>query len=225
MKKLIIDWHKHTEDSDNDNLLYNLQKKFPNLLDFEIYDNCSNIHKINLEPNCKIERFKYSGGIFNDKFSIHSFENLKVLELKSIRKTSWIEKIIPIFHKHYDCNFKSLIKFAFDNLINHDIDLRIITNVVNNLKKIPSLKCFIFKCYSQISLKDYHNLIKNILSLKIKSIEFGINSYQNRRGYIFYEDEYTEKELKSLNEKIDFKYFQNIKIYKYYLKHDTSFYK
>ena len=74
-------------------------------------------------------------------------------------------------------------------------------------------------------MKDYHNLIKNILSLKIKSIEFGINCCKNHSGKKFFDDKYTEKELQSLYEKIDFKYFQNIKIYKYYLKHDTSFYK
>ena len=216
VKKLIIDWHCN---DNNDNLIYNLQKKFPNLLDIEIYDYNSNIHKINLEPNCKMERFKYSGGKFNDKFSIHSFENLKVLELKSIPKTSWIENIIPIFSKHYDCNFKSLIKFVFDNsnmksMRYHDIALRIITNVVNNLNKIPSLKCFIFKCYSQISLEDYHNLIKKVLSLKIKSIEFGINCRKNLWRNKYFKDEYTEIELQSLFEKIDFKYFENIKIYK-----------
>ena len=43
VKKLIIDWHKENND---DNLLYNLQKKFPNLTDLEIY-NCYQIKKIN----------------------------------------------------------------------------------------------------------------------------------------------------------------------------------
>ena len=50
-----------------------------------------------------------------------------------------------------------------------------INNIIRNIKKIPNLKFFIFKCYSNINEQEYNDLIKKLLKLKIKYIEFGIN--------------------------------------------------
>ena len=208
VQKLIIAWHKENDD----NLLYNLQKKFPNLVNLEIYDCGGSIQKINLESNCKIERLKYSRGY---QFSIHSFENLKELELKCFQDITINN--IPIFNDNYVNNFKSLVKFSFDNsnITTLKLDFNVINNIINNINKIPSLKCFIFKCWSVINKKDYRSLIKKILQLKIKSIEFGINSFYDYKGKFVCNDEYTELELKYLYENVDFKYFDNIKIFKF----------
>ena len=210
VKKLIIDWHIENDD----NLLYNLQKKFPNLTDLEIYDHYR-IKKINLESNLEINRLKYSGGFNYEEFSILSFENLQELELK--RCGNITKNNFHIFNDNYDNNFKSLIKFTFDNshIKSEKIDLKIINNIINNINKIPSLKNFIFKCYSSISKEDYKNLVKKILQLKIKSIEFGINSFYDYKGKIACNDEYTEFELKFLYENVDLKFFEKIKIYKF----------
>ena len=210
VKKLIIDWNIENDD----NLLYNLQKKFPNLTDLEIYDH-NRIKKINLESNLEINRLKYSGGFIYEEFSILSFENLQELELKCCGNIT--KNNIHIFNDNYDNNFKSLIKFTFDNshIEYEKIDLKIINNIINNINKIPSLKSFIFKCYSSISKEDYKNLVKKILQLKIKSIEFGINSFYCYKGKIVCNDEYTEFELKFLYENVDLKFFEKIKIYKF----------
>ena len=235
VKKLIIDLHKNKDD-DNDNLLYNLQKKFPNLTEIEIYD-YSIINKINLEPNCKIERLKYSRnfdimshGITEEEFinkninkeelkkvlAINLFENLKDLELRNITKIN-----IPFFNDICKYNFKSLTKFHLDNsnIKSAQIDLKVINNIIENINTMPNLKCFIFKCYSSINKKEYYNLVTKILKLKIKSIEFGINSFTEYDGFYGVKrvcnDEYSHDYLRLLYENVDFKYFDNLKIYKF----------
>ena len=68
VRKLIIHWINYKSD---EIILYNLQKKFPNLADIEIYtqfyDNSGNIHnnndqrlEIKMNPDCQIKKFKYS---------------------------------------------------------------------------------------------------------------------------------------------------------------------
>jgi hypothetical protein len=204
VNKLIIDFRIYFSSYNND--LYNLMKKFPNLTEIEIYDKYSCIEKLNLEST-KIERLKCSKSLFDayDKreISIISFEHLKYLELRNITEVN-----IPIFNVHYDNSFKCLIKFELDNshFYKEQIDLKVINNIIKNVNEIPSLKCFIFKCYSDINEKEYNELIKKVLKLKIKSIEFGINSFSKYK-------EYTEQELKSIYKDRDFKYIEKIKIY------------
>ena len=223
VKKLIIDFEKNVYGYNNGDEIYNLIKKFPNLTKIEIYDKYSHIKKINLEPNSKIERLKYSRGFYNRwaqyELSIINFEHLKDLELRNITKIN-----IPIFNEHFDNNFKSLIKFQLDNSNNpgEKIELKVINYIIKNINEIPSLKCFIFKCYSNINEKEYFELIKKILILKIKSIEFGINSFVKYRKKIYCNKEYTEHELKSIYEGVDFKNFENIKIYKFNASKITS---
>ena len=213
VKKLIIDFHKY-ENDDNDNLLYNLQKKFPNLTEIEIYD-YSPIKKINLEPNCKIERLKYlrcvqfGKKICNSQLDIYSFENLKDLELRNITKINF-----PLFDDNCKYNFKSLIRFHLDNSNNmsDQIYLKMIKNVIKNIKKIPSLKSFIFKCYSNINEREYNNLVKGISKLKIKSIVFAINRFNGANSNkIICNKEYTQNDLQLLYENKEFKCLDNNK--------------
>ena len=213
VKKLIIDFN----DFDDYKLLYILQKKFPNLTEIEVYDK-SNIRKINLEPNSKIERLKYSrldcyfkeGG----DISVHSLEFLKELELRNVTHIN-----TPIFDENYSHNFKSLIKFQLDNSNNPNelMDLKLINNMINNIIKIPSLKCLTFKCISNIEEKEYIDLIQKILRLKVKSIEFGIKGLMHRccSPKIPFNEVYEEKELLAFCQNIDFLYFEKIKIFKF----------
>ena len=216
VEKLIIDF-ENKYGYDNGDEIYNLLKKFPDLTKIEIYDTYSHIKKINLEQNSKIERLKYSSGFYNqrynDELSIITLEHLKDLELRNITKVN-----IPIFNVHYDNSFKCLIKFELDNshFYKEQIDLKVINNIIKNVNEIPSLKCFIFKCYSDINEKEYNELIEKVLKLKIKSIEFGINSFDKYK-------EYTEQELKSIYKDRD-KYIEKIKIYMFNSSWKTSIY-
>ena len=192
----------------NDNIIYNLQKKFPNLKEIEIYDH-SPIRRIDLKPNNKIERLKYSRDpclrmkCFNKKLIVDGFEHIKYLELKNVVNIN-----IPIFNGISEYNFPSLRKFHLDNSISGKIKLDNINNIIENTKKMPNLKSFIYKCYSIIEEKEYNNLVNKILKLKIKSIEFGINSFIRSK-------EYTEQELSFLYGNIELKYFENLKILKF----------
>ena len=218
VKKLIIDFHICPISDDNNDLLNNVQKKFPNITELEIYD-YSSVQKINLAPNCKIEKLKYSRCIYQgfEEFSIYSFENLKELELRNIYE------IQEQYNSNdFYSNFKSLVKFHLNNSnINIKTDKEFIKNIIENINKIPNLKFFILKCFSDIKEAEYIQLIKKVLELKIKSIEFGINSFikQKQREYskdkFICNKEYTEHELHSFCENIDFTYFENIKIYKF----------
>lgn len=220
VKKLIVDFHKEPFSHDNADLLNNVQKKFPNITELEIYDYAS-VQKINLASNCKLEKLKYSRCVYQDflELSIYSFENLKELELRNIYaiKTQYN-------NDDFYNNFKSLVKFQLNNSnINVETDLKFIKNIIENINKIPNLKCFILKCFSDIKETEYIQIIKKVLELKIKSIEFGINSFtkqlQKQKDYLkeklICNKEYTEHELHSFSENIDFEYFENIKIYKF----------
>ena len=213
VEKLIIDFHKSKND-DNDTLLYNLLKKFPNLKEIEIYD-YSPIKKINLEQNHKIERLKYLRvvkyweRICNSQLDIYSFEHLKDLELRNITKINF-----PLFDDNCKYNFKSLIRFHLDNSNNmsDQIYLKMIKNVIKNIKKIPSLKSFIFKCYSNINEREYNNLVKGISKLKIKSIVFAINRFNGANSNkIICNKEYTQNDLQLLYENKEFKCLDNNK--------------
>ena len=211
VQKLIIDFN--VINSQKDHLLYALQKKFPNLIEIEIYDH-SGIREIKLDKNSKIKRLKYFKCNSSNKISIPSFQHLKELELSNITQIR-----NAINNNNYYDNFKSLIKFQIDNSNKRILtDINLIKNIICNINRMPKLKCFILKCFADIKENEYNNLIKNILELKIKSIEFGINSFILRKDI---EDkyistyEYTEDELKSLYKNVDFKFFENIKIYKF----------
>ena len=218
VKKLIIDFRKSWLSNDNNDLLHNVQKKFPNITELEIYD-YTPVKKINLASNPKIEKLKYSRCFYEGflDLSIFSFENLKELELRNI----YIMKQ-QFSREDFYYNFKSLVKFQLDNSNKYvKTDIEFIKSIIGNINKIPNLKFFVLKCFSDIEEKEYIHLIKKVLELKIKSIEFGIKSFikqnqgENLIDKFICNNEYTEPELHSFSGDIDFKYFDNIKIYKF----------
>ena len=208
--KLIIEFLKSKYTYNNNLLLYNLQKKFPNLTDIEIYD-YSLIKKINLALNNKIERLKFSryfGNYYcNSPLVIQSFEHLKVLELRNITKIN-----MSIFTGicEYNINLK---RFHLDNSNNNSdqILLKDLQNLIKNIEKMPSLESFIIKCYSNINKKEYNNLVKEISKFKIKSIVFAINRFKGfeKTKKIVCNKEYTQNKAHFLYENEDFKYLDN----------------
>ena len=133
VRKLIIHWINYKSD---EIILYNLQKKFPNLTDIEIYtqfyDNSGNIHnnndqrlEIKMDPDCQIKKFKYSETYIKKnkdstnkgittKFLIQSYENLEQIIFGCIENSLKLEKTLPIFSENCNYIFKSLTKFEIN---------------------------------------------------------------------------------------------------------------
>ena len=141
-------------------ILYNFQKKFPNLKEIRIYIvhchynsylDTNKIIDINENNNCKINKFKFSeecNFCSTTKFFIHSFESLVSIEFGCMHNLYKLDESFPIFNENCKYNFKSLTKFIFINNKNWPkviVDLKIIKNIINNLNKMPNIKSFIFK--------------------------------------------------------------------------------
>ena len=130
MEKLIIDC-KNRDKRTKDIIFYNLQKKFPNLKEFHIYINAasetfedreeSQILDLNVDPSCKITKFKYVGMrypcYYKIKLFIGPYENLTDVEFRNIPNNSNLDKCFPLFNEKCEYTFKSLIKFKFSNVI------------------------------------------------------------------------------------------------------------
>ena len=246
VEKLIVNWENndnnhHAGDlyayfinGNNDNtddkiILYGLQNKFPNLKEFQIYignksfySSNENLLEINPNPNCKINKFKYSAVQnirYTTIFYTAPYENLVDIEFGCMMFSSNLDKSFPLFSENCKYIFESLIRFKLDNTKVNQLqlrgkdykkkfDIKIIKNVINNLDKMPNLKNFIFKVFSQTDEVTYKQLIEKLLSSNIKNIEFKIFGEHHK-------EEYSIDELKNMFKSFDIKKFESIHITKY----------
>ena len=234
VEKLIIDYNNHLSFYDNDItqnkiILNGIQNKFPNLKEFQIYignkrfnSSNENLLEINPNPNCKINKFKYSA-VHNIRYTTifytAPYENLVDIEFGCMMFSSNLDKSFPLFSENCKYIFESLIRFKLDNtkvdqsqLRGEDykkkFDIKIIKNVINNLDKMPNLKNFIFKVFSQTDEVIYKQLIEKLLSSNIKNIEFKILDNDH-------EEEYSLEELENMFKDFNIKKFDNINITKF----------
>ena len=205
--KLKITWLNWNDDC----ILYNLQKKFPNItsliLNFRDLDYSEEISlKIEENANSKIKNFYLFGsGCKNIQFYCQSYENLSLIGIELNNKILNIEKILPIFS--IECNkiFKSLIFFSFKNYINYKLNA--ITNLFNNIKNMPNLNEFIFQCVNEeIEEETYKNFIKILLELKLEHITFNIIKND------IIKENYSLEKLKEINHNINCEYIDNYSI-------------
>ena len=211
VEKLIIHL-KHQNVIYDSIILYNLQKKFPNLKEIDIYNESDRFDKIiDIKENsdCKINTFKYAEinkSCSNIKFIVGPYEKLVDIEFGCMSNYLNFDESFPIFNNICNYTFKSLIKFKFDNPVHVDFDIKIINNIINNLGKMPNLKIFIFKARCKgIDKALYNKFIEELLILKIKNIELGIN---------YFSDEYSENELKNIYKDFNVKNFEKVIIKK-----------
>ena len=220
VEKLIINWMKI---SDNDYFglehkkikLDGLQEKFPNLKEFIIYMGVnfekSGKLEINQNSNCKINKFKFSGGL-NDSDTIYfytsPFENLVDIEFACMRPDFNYKESFPLFNEKCETVFKSLKNFKFTYSTEYSgmptIDLYFIKNLIDNLNKMPNLETFIFKANYQTDKNTYNKLVEKLLLSNIKNIEFNLLLYSK--------DDYSKEELANLYKDIDIKKFRMLKI-------------
>ena len=226
VEKLIINLEKnyiHTYDYDLEQkkyILYGFQKKFPNLKEFQIYFNKDDYYPskesskfiITQNPNCKINKFKFSGGDsggITTIFYTAPFENLLDVEFGCTGPSFNYEDSFPLFKESCNSIFESLFTFKF--ISKNILDLKIVQNVINNLDKIPNLKIFIFKAICEIDEENYIKLIEMLLLSNIKNIEFDLNMNDDTNEI---NEEYSEKDFIIIGKGINIKKFEKIEIIK-----------
>ena len=183
-------------------ILYNFQKKFPNISELNISTRNSNyyssIFEINENPKYKINKLTISNE-GNSKLKLYCgpFENLIEFELYHYSEIKNIKNFFPIFRDNCNTIFISLItlKLNFTIIINNDI----INNIFNNIDKMPRLQHFSFNCFVKYIDEDlYKQYINKILSLKLISVELEIKKEDYIR--VSY---YSLNELKDICSKIN----------------------
>ena len=221
VEKLIINYKSHfhiyNNDMDQNEIILNgIQKKFPNLREFQIYIFGNLYNKtasINISENndCKINTFKFSGGNNGCKtiFYTTPFEKLIDIEFGCINSSLFnCHNSFPLFTKKCNCIFKSLESFKFivekgslrNNLDNLSFDA--IKNVINNLDKMPNLRTIILKFQCEIDSEIYKTLIEKLLLSNIKIIEFEIVNIDGNY--------YSKEELQNIFKNINIRKFEKI---------------
>jgi len=215
--KMSIIWNN----AQNDCILFDLQSKFPNLLEIKItvhsFDRSDKLKsKKKLEiienSNCKINKFTlFAGGKKNIKFFCGAFKDLKDVEFNFDNTTINVKDGFPIFNDKCKIIFKSLISFSMENCCGFDLTSEVFTNIYKNMDKMPNLRKFeINTGVDNIDENFYIQFIKKILNLKLDYIYFS-----PRVNYNNHTKEYTIKELKEICNNINEKKYNNIYISKF----------
>ena len=225
VEKLIIDYKSHfnfTNDdmSQNKIILNGIQKKFPNLKEFQIYISnytCNGTTKIIISENenCKINTFKFSGNCngYTTTFYTAPFEKLVDIEFGCIDSSFFnFDSSFPLFTKKCDYIFTSLKSFKFiaerGSFRTHleNLSFNAIKNIIDNLDKMPNLRTIILKLDCEIDKETYKTLIEKLLLSNIKIIEFEIFNICG--------NDYSKEELQNDFKNINIKKFEKIKIKK-----------
>ena len=211
---------------DGQSLLDNFQKKFPNASFLKIQEQSKKIiSSIEIKENedLKVNKINIDSKGRNNKIYIHSYETLTDVKL-SFNEYIHQKDGFALFEEKCDIIFKSLINLELSFA---KIDLKLINNLFNNLKKFPNLKNFKLDCQCvDIDEKSYENYIKKLLSLKLKSIILKIKKYKKKETDISKSEDsekseennkkyYSENELKNMNNNFNIMKYNKIFIYKF----------
>jgi len=186
--------------SESDCILFDLQSKFPNLLEINISieslirsKKLSRKRKLEIieNSNCKINKFSlFADGKKKIKFFCGAFKNLKDVEFDINNNTINVKDGFPIFNDKCKIIFKSLIRFSMQNCCGFELTSEVLTNIYNNINKMPNLKKFeINTRVDNINEEFYIKFIKKLLNLKLDYIYFSpiVNYMDNIEKYKLYE--------------------------------------
>ena len=189
------------------------QDRFPNLVSFGLIDDIREGGKslLNIKENKKSKINKFTCGCFNKNITFYcgSFENLISIDFNFANNFSK-NFSFPLFNSQCEVIFKSLKQFKF--MKNNKIDIDILYNIFNNLKKMPNLKYFYLFCIIEEKMEenDYFNFVKKLFTLKLDYIYLDIRNNENE-----IKEEYTMRELKGLFPYLKIKKLDSIHIKKY----------
>ena len=215
--KMEICWNNIRSDC----ILFDLQNKFPNLLEIDIkIDSSIKSNKLNHKRqleiienlNCKINKFSlFAKGKKKIKFFCGAFKNLKDVEFNINNNTINVKDGFPIFNDKCKILFRSLINFSMSNCCGFDLTSKVLTNIYNNMDKMPNLKRFeINTGIDNINEEFYIKFIKKLLNLKLDYIYFS-----PRVNYMDKTEKYKINELKEICNNINEKKYNKMYISKF----------
>ena len=209
-------------------LLNNLINKLPNLSEIElvIYSFNNDLENTSLKiienSNYKINKISLEIiGNINFICFCEKFKHLESFNIKTKNEIINKNQIIPIFNDNCDTIFENLIFFKFIYLGIDGINYDTLNNLYNNINKIPNLKYFELKCYTDINENFYKQFIEKFLSLKLDKLiiimeKFISNDNENdSNDYQDLNNLYTRVELKILFPKIKYIDINKVFIRKY----------
>ena len=165
---------------ETDAILYNLQKKFPNLKDLTIIAKDEAYNKnidIKENKNSKINKISIYGNK-NVKFYCAPLEDLVKFELKTSNNMEF-KDIFPIFDNNFNKIFKSLKYFKFKCDFCRELDLNIMKNIFNNLDKMPNLENFQLTCCLKFNETFANKLYQKLNSMDLDYFKVDINYEDN----------------------------------------------
>lgn len=172
---LTIFWNNN-----DDCILYNLQKKFPNLDKLSIFfpysSNIETLLEFVRNENNKIKEISLGGGgNYNIKVYCQSFQNLERIEI-NLGKIKNLKEALPIFNNCEKEEFNNLKYFRFISRNENEITMNILKNIYNNISKINNLKVFELECITtDIDENFYSKFKEKISSLKLDYSRLIIN--------------------------------------------------
>ena len=215
--KMEICWNNIRSDC----ILFDLQNKFPNLLEIDIkIDSSIKSNKLNHKRkleiienlNCKINKFSlFADGKKRIKFFCGAFKYLKDVEFNINNNTINVKDGFPIFNDKCKILFRSLINFSMSNCCGFGLTSKVLTNIYNNMDKMPNLKRFeINTGIDNINEEFYIKFIKKLLNLKLDFIYFS-----PRVNYMDKTEKYKIYELKEICNNINEKKYNKMYISKF----------
>ena len=173
VEKLEVSRDKTTQE----NMLINLQKKFPNINSFSFANSLSNIDDTHLQivenKNCKINKLAIYGRCSLMKLYCLPLENLVEFVLKiNTDNFNGIKDSLPFMNKNCHLTFKSLRTFKFKVC---KLEFELLNNMCDNLEKMPNLKVLRLACSTEVDKAFYDKLNKKISLLKLNDIKVVIS--------------------------------------------------
>ena len=168
-------------------LLYDLEKKFPQLIDITASvsgRNSKGNYKLEIEenPDCKLNNLSIRISSENVKLFCQSFEKLESVDFSFYGEIEF-KDAFPIFNDKCQILFQSLKVFKLN--YNNDIDFQIINNIYNNIDNMPNLETFTLYIYKEnIDKEFFKRFLKKVLSLEsIRYLYIDIKSKDKYEKY------------------------------------------
>ena len=204
-------------EAESDCVLYNLQKKFPNLSSIDISTISYSSHfssptlDIEEDENSKINKININLYYFNKSIRLYCqcFENIIELKIKfnyNLQTNILLEKFFMIFNKKNKTIFRSLKIFSYIDNFSDNLSIDEINKI--NFNSMPNLNDLTIHCRrKKLIYSDFIKVIEKILLLYIKNIELKISPKETII--------YTRSKLRELFPNIKYNKFKKLSIEKY----------